>query len=399
MDNNDFYKLSLEEDEWVPKKTFTDLNPGTPYTFPIYASKDNSRWYKISETHELYTESLHFYFYSNTTASSITYSLEEVPGDAEIEDVSLKLWGVKLNLSGGKLYGLVPNSPHTFVISVIIKGGKIYTFEHKIYTNQIKFNVKPAKVINVGDVVIASTINVDETEESVGFEWRRQDWTDIIPSNTATAYLYEGQMEGIVRNLYVGALWKYRPYYLDNNGGYHYGDWMGFDPTNASYFEPTVQTYKSIEIKGNTALVKGYALRGTDDIKVQGFVYWKRVSNTRTNNGRMFAASLPADAKTVEASGQIMTATLSNLDYDSEYSYMAFVTTTEGETFYGEEQTFSIGSDITGIEPIYDNGDDSLYSSEVVGYYDLNGRRILEPQRGVNIVRYANGTSRKLFKK
>ena len=334
----------------------------------------------------------------NITASSLEISGYYTKGDATITDEQFEVNGKVYK--GNKIIatGLDPNTRYS--VSYSLKAnGKQYSGTRVFTTAALSMKTMQPKVISAGNVIVAAEANLDEAETNVGFEWRRTDWTDDFASNTGGAYMYSGQMEGYIRNLYTEKLWKYRPYYLSDNGMYYYGDWMGVDPTNTSYFEATVHTYSTIKIEGNTALVKGYALRGTDDIKVQGFVYWKRVSNAKTNNGRMLATSLPVDAKTVEASGQIMTATLSNLDYDSEYSYMAFVTTTEGETFYGEEQTFSIGSDITGIEPIYDNGDDSLYSSEVVGYYDLNGRRILEPQRGVNIVRYANGTSRKLFKK
>lgn len=334
----------------------------------------------------------------NITASSLEISGYYTKGDATITDEQFEVNGKVYK--GNKIIatGLDPNTRYS--VSYRLKAnGKQYSGTRVFTTAALSMKTMQPKVISAGNVIVAAEANLDEAETNVGFEWRRTDWTDDFASNTGSAYMYGGQMEGYIRNLYTEKLWKYRPYYLSDNGMYYYGDWMGVDPTNTSYFEATVHTYSTIKIEGNTALVKGYALRGTDDIKVQGFVYWKRVSNTRTNNGRMFTASLPADAKTVEASGQIMTATLSNLDYDSEYSYMVFVTTTEGETFYGEEQTFSIGSDITGIEPIYDNGNESLNSTEVVGYYDLNGRRIPEPQRGVNIVRYANGTSRKLFKK
>ena len=34
---------------------------------------------------------------------------------------------------------------------------------------------------------------------------------------------------------------------------------------------------------------------------------------------------------------------LTGLDYDATYHYTAFITTSTGETFYGEEQMFSIG--------------------------------------------------------
>ena len=37
--------------------------------------------------------------------------------------------------------------------------------------------------------------------------------------------------------------------------------------------------------------------------------------------------------------------------------------------------------------------------SVICGYYDLSGRRLASKQRGVNIVRYSDGTSRKIMVK
>ena len=47
-----------------------------------------------------------------------------------------------------------------------------------------------------------------------------------------------------------------------------------------------------------------------------------------------------------------MSANLKGLDYNTTYHYVAFVTTEENETFYGEEQTFTTGEDVTGIEDV-----------------------------------------------
>ena len=121
----------------------------------------------------------------------------------------------------------------------------------KVWTSNIVLKAQIPKVVFEGNVIVAAETNVDSTEENLGFEWRRTDWTDDFPSNTGIAYLYEGTMEGYIRNLNTDKLWKFRPYYLSDSGTYYYGDWMGLDPTNTSYFEPTVHTYAKIEVEGN----------------------------------------------------------------------------------------------------------------------------------------------------
>ena len=124
-----------------------------------------------------------------------------------------------------------------------------------------------------------------------------------------------------------------------------------------SYFDPTVHTYAKIEIIGNTALVKGYALNGTDKIVVQGFKYWKKANKANSASmGMAKAPAIPSNAMTTEADGRVMEATLSGLDYETDYDYVAFVKTTEGETFYGDVRSFTTGENTTGISDMTHSG-------------------------------------------
>ena len=202
-------------------------------------------------------------------------------------------------------------------------------------------------------------------------------------------------MEGYIRNLNTDKLWKFRPYYISPAGRYYYGEWIGLDPTNTSYFEPTVHTYASVNVDGNTAAVRGYAMTGTDKIEVQGFKYWKgKASDVKGMDAPQKAVSIPSDAMTVEATGQIMTANLTGLDYNSTYHYLAFATTSEGETFYGEEQVFETGDAPMGIEDIL-----SKQPVTIVARYNMNGQAISSPQKGINILRMSDGTVKKVLVK
>jgi hypothetical protein len=86
-------------------------------------------------------------------------------------------------------------------------------------------------------------------------------------------------------------------------------------------------------------------------------------------------------------------ASLTILDYETTYCYVAFVTITEGETFYGDMRQFSTGVNPAGIE-------ESVADKAVaipVAYYDLNGRRLQTPQSGLVIARMSDGTTRKMI--
>ena len=103
------------------------------------------------------------------------------------------------------------------------------------------------------------------------------------------------------------------------------------------------------------------------------------------------APSIPADAQMMEATGNVMTANLKDLDYESTYCCVAFVKTSENELFYGELQTFQTGVDVSGVEEVV-----APCVVTEVERYDMRGRRLDTPQRGLNIVRMSDGTVRKV---
>ena len=327
-------------------------------------------------------------------------------GDAFVADVDLSLRGKKVEAEEKEdeykryyyvnLMNLDPNITCNAEFNVTIKYGdnneltKTFTYKNSIKTDALTFTTLQPKVISLGNVIVAAQSNLVTETENVGFEWRRTDWTDDFPSNTGQAFLYEGQLEGYIRNLNTEKLWKFRPYYESASGNRYYGEWMGLDPTNTSYFEPTVHTYAKVEVLGNTANVKGYAMRGSDNITSQGFMYWKQTAASRSE-----APSIPSSAQTVTAKGNVMEASLTNLDYETTYCYVAFATTAEGETFYGDQRQFTTGEDVTSIEP----GMATTELAKPVAYYDLSGRHIDKPQQGLVIARMSDGTTRKMVVK
>ena len=329
------------------------------------------------------------------TASSMTCSASYLYSDAKVVSKSITLNDKTTDGSKITLSGLDPGQSYTakYVATVEYEDGDQVTFvkEVPVATESFTSSTSAPKVISIGNAIIAAQTNLDDVEENVGFEWRRTDWSDEFPSNTGVAYIYEGQIEGYIRNLNTEKLWKFRPYYLSNTGTYYYGDWMGLDPTNTAYFEPTVHTYAFVNIFGNTALVKGYALRGTDNIRVQGFKYWKTTFNsTGESEARAVTATrIPDDAITVESEGRVMETELKNLKYGTTYAYVAFITTTEGETFYGTQQIFTTGEDPTGIDIIEAEEKRNVTEKPLDPndpIYDLNGRRLTEkPKKGIYI--------------
>ena len=198
----------------------------------------------------------------------------------------------------------------------------------------------------------------------------------------------DGTLEGYIRNLQPTSYYQVRAFYKSVSGKEYYGGWVTFDPSDFSFFEPTVRTYPVQEVSTRSAVVKGYALPGTDQITAQGFQYWRSGSvNDRKN--------VPADSEifTVKAKGQMMIATFDELEPETQYTFRVFVETTRGIT-YGDEQTFTTEYDPSGVECINDDNNPPI---KIIGYYNMMGLHADKPHIGLNIIVFSDGTSKKLM--
>ena len=106
---------------------------------------------------------------------------------------------------------------------------------------------------------------------------------------------------------------------------------------------------------------------------------------------------MPANAKIINADGNMLVASLKGLEFETNYCYVAFAKTSEGETFYGEQQTFNTDVDPDGIEEV-ESSKLKVESSDEE-WYDLSGRKLDKPTKGINIIRMSDGTTRKVMVK
>lgn len=155
------------------------------------------------------------------------------------------------------------------------------------------------------------------------------------------------------------------------------------------FFDPTVRTYSPEILSETSAVLKGYALRGSDEIARQGFQYWSSWGAGAKDGSR----AAGSNAKEVVVNGQRISYTLSDLQPSTTYYYRTFVETASG-TVYGEEQSFT-----TPTATAIDNVDASDEAPTVVAIYNLQGKRLTEPCQGINIIRYSDGTVKKVMKK
>ena len=230
-----------------------------------------------------------------------------------------------------ELYGLDPDTEYTFTFYVESEEGGRQTQDFTFKTDKLTMTMMDPKTVKLGEVVVAAQTNLDDKETNVGFEWRREDWGDKFRPKNGGGIIYQGTIEGSIRDLNTDKLWLVKPYYLSNSGTYHYGEEIGIDPSDVSYFDPVVHTADNAEVSGNSATVQGYVINGSDQVTSQGMEYWKEMDGQ-------------SQSTTVEtAGGQVMSTNLTNLDYETTYDYVAFATTTSGQTYYGEVKKFKTG--------------------------------------------------------
>ncbi len=263
----------------------------------------------------------------------------------------------------------------------------------EIQLPKLTFTTLVPKVVSAGTAVVAAETNISDYETNVGFEWRKYDAPESMPSKSGAAILYNGMMEGKLLNLGTDAYWNVRPYYEAADGTRYYGEWITFDPSDFSYFEPTVHTYAlATSPTANNVQVRGYVMTGTDDVTEQGFEYWFKGGQKAPH--RVPTATADSVYR-VTASGQVMTAVLEDLAYSSTYTCRAYAIA-GGKTYYGEEVQFLTPED---ARPIYTltvlAGENGSVNAEVSGQYREGEKITLKatPNEGYLFDQWSDGST------
>lgn len=282
------------------------------------------------------------------TSYTMTGSRNKTSHDAEVVDEGWTLDRETITRHGSTLHvtGCEPESYVNAGYAVMVKNGsetKLYYYSPSKSMQLPALTletVTEAKATSNTVALICATTNIDDEEANTGFEWRRYDAPDLVPSSKANCPVVDDVMTGALRNLSASTYYKFRPFYKAESGKTWYGEWSAFGTADAYvYFDPTVRTYAAVCHDENSATVSGFIIAGSDDIKEQGFEYWKRDDAYATTK-HATATTDDNTHQTVVATGQRMSAVLQNLEPNTTYIVRAYVTTEHGTT-YGEEQIFS----------------------------------------------------------
>lgn len=370
------------------KATIKNLRSNRNYDFDVYTKYSDGSIVKYNNT-KLKTTSLGLKVANQLYSTSVTASGAYTLDDAKFESEYITFNGEKIEGNKIAYTGLKPETKYSGTYTVTTQGGSSETKNFSFTTPALKIEILDPRPVSEKCAIVAATTNMSDHETSAGFQWRKYEAPASLKSSEGYAAIYGGKLEGYIKNLQSTSYYNVRAFYKASDNTYYYSDWVTFDPSDFSYFEPTVHTYPTAEVASTSATVKGYALAGSDDIIQQGIEYW--ASGSHNAPKKVAAAMAAADGiNTVFSTGQVMTVTLTDLKPETTYCYRAFVKTQAGTT-YGEEQSFTTPEGQSGVDSvIVDN------EREVIGYYDLTGRRYDVPQRGLNIIVYSDGTTEKV---
>lgn len=339
----------LKYSDEVQSIKFTGFWPSTTVTLNYQELKDGKVTY--SKEYNIMTKDMGLsaeFGKITPTSYTMTGSRNKTYHDAEVVDEGWTLDRKTITQHGSTLHvtGCEPESYVNAGYAVMVKNGsetKLYYYSPNKSMQLPALTletVAEAKATSNTVALICATTNIDDEEANTGFEWRRYDAPDLVPSSKANCPVVDGIMTGALRNLSASTYYKFRPFYKAESGKTWYGEWSAFGTADAYvYFDPTVRTYAVVCHDENSATVSGFIIAGSDDIKEQGFEYWKRDDAYATAK-HATATTDDNTHQTVVATGQRMSAVLQNLEPNTTYIVRAYVTTEHGTT-YGEEQIFS----------------------------------------------------------
>ena len=159
-----------------------------------------------------------------------------------------------------ELKSLEPGKDNSIVFYAISQEGYKETKEVTFTQPKLVLTTLQPKGVSSTCSIVAATTNISEVETNVGFQWKKYDAPATISPKEGLAVIHEGQIEGRINNLQTTSYYDVRAFYKSAAGNYYYGDWVTFDPSDFSYFEPTLHTYEAVDISSNSATIKAYIL-------------------------------------------------------------------------------------------------------------------------------------------
>ena len=385
----------LKEQDWKFSMTASSLAPGQSVGFRQFIVIDGQKFYYRNSTVQTasFDITLQELSYGPTSVKAV-YDFDPM----ELSVISAQLVGSKKD-TPNVVTGLTPGETvlMEYLVTLLMPSGRDTLISKSIYVvlPELQMKTLPAKATSNTKAVLQTQTNITPDETNTGYEWRRYDAPDLVPSYISPTTAWNGVLEGTLSNLSPNTYYKYRPYYKSQSGEMYYGDWLAFGTADAyAYFEPTVHTAEIGDIGDDSCTLLAYVVEGSDDILQQGFEYWPatNVSALRLRISANFVAESDNGDnmhQRVAGEGTPMVVTLTGLMPGTTYNVRAYVVTARATT-YGETMSFTT----SGTNAVGNIGDDN--GNKIVTRYDLSGQAASGKKKGITIVRMSDGTIRKI---
>ena len=282
--------------------------------------------------------------------------------------------------SKGIITGLLPETTYYYSVKVgSYRGSYFQGYDRYDDTNyfeifstpKVSFADSKANMIKDTKVMLVASTNLSDIDTNCGFEWRRYDAPEEMPSVAVPCPVFGGNMAGTLEGLSKDVYYKFRPYMNTTDGRSYYGEWVAFITADADVkFSPMVYTYDDARSDDAGVMLSGVVIEGSDPVAEQGFEYWENYGAPAT------AKAERGDHLRIAASGERMTATISNneLVNGATYSYRSYAIVA-GEEFYGDVKTFVADhGGIDGVEGISIDSRNADDPEALVNVYNINGQ-------------------------
>ena len=273
---------------------------------------------------------------SNKYPTTMTVMATWNAGDAKVDKFYFTYAGKDYNdINNIQVSGLDPNTSYTLRFSVVSDGVVIQS-SRSFKTSDLVLVTNPSETISDNCAIISAKTNISDYETGTGFEWRRYDAPEEMPSVQAPCRAVNGSLAGKLNGLSKSTYYKFRPFYKSASEKFYYGEWVAFITADAYvYFEPLVYCYAPTDISGNAVVLTGYIVPGSEQILKCGFQY-KLVD--------------AVEWITVECSSDDMSTKIYNLLPNVEYEFRMFVETSK-EITYSQKDTFHT-LNVSGIDSV-----------------------------------------------
>ena len=326
-------------------KTFTGLTAGTAYTVEVRAVCESSQSPWVSTNFTTQNESgITAPSVTTLAASNITHDGATLNGTITAGSEAITAQGFMYKASsatdwttiaatGTNLSATVNNltaetayeyKAFATTASGTVEGSvmSFTTLEAPVVVTPPTVETLAASNITDNGATLNGTITAgSEAITAQGFMYKASsatEWTTIAATGT--------NLSATVNNLTAETAYEYKAFATTASGTVE-GSTMSFTTLEAPVVvtPPTVVTLAASNITDNGATLNGTITAGSEAITAQGFMY---------------KASSAADWTTVAATGENITATLSNLTAETAYEYKAFATTASG-TVEGQIMNFT----------------------------------------------------------